>query len=152
MHPAICNFLIAQLLVSFLKGLPFPWAWCFYLLRSSDLLLQGENIGVASTCNTPSLHKNKWMFCSCMNFLKKMSSERTKTNMQTCALFSLFNFIFSTFYSHILKMISMFFLQADQNHADHLCYFLTREIVWSEYRIDSQTYRILDWKGTSRII
>lgn len=139
--------LIAQLLVGFLKGLPSPWAWlfswCFYLLGLSDLLLQDENIGVVSTCNTPSLKKNNWMFYSCLNFLTKMSSERTTTNMQMFALFSLFHFIFSTSCLHnILIMISKFFLQADQNHADHLCHFLTREIVWSQYRTESQTHRI----------
>lgn len=95
--------LIAQLL-DFLKGLPFLWAWLFSwgfsLLGSSDLLFQDRNTGVMPVCNTPSLKKNKWIFCSCLNFLKKMSSERTKTSVQTYALFSLFQFIYCLLTQH----------------------------------------------------
>lgn len=84
-------------------------------------------------------NKNKWMFCRCSKSLKKISSERTKTNIQTRALFSLFYFVFTAFHPHnILKMMSAFFLKVDQNHADDLCPFPTREVIWSQYRKEEQ--------------
>lgn len=47
-------------------------------------------------------------------------------------------------------MISMFFLQADHSYADHLCQSLRRDSLVTVQQ--SQTHRILGWKGTSVII
>lgn len=69
-------------------------------------------------------NKNKWICCRCSKSLKKISSERTKTNRQTCALFSLFLFLLTAFCPHnVLVTITIFFLKVDRNHADELCPF-----------------------------
>lgn len=136
---------------AFSVGLTFPLMFLLSWLKWPASSGWKYWFHVMSACNTPSLKKNKWMFCSFLNFLKKMSSERTKTNMQMCPFF-LFSILFTSCSHNLLIMISMFFLQADHNHADHLRHFLTREIVWSQYRVESQAHRILGWNGTSTII
>lgn len=71
---------------------------------------------------------------------------------QMCALFSLFHFIYFLLTQHSYNDQCICIFTGRLNKADHLCHFLTREVVWSQYRTESQTHRILGWKGTSMII
>lgn len=78
------------------------------------------------------------MFCSCLISWRKWALKGLRQTCK-CVSFFLFSILFTSCSHNIFIMISMFFLQADQNLVDHLCHTLTREMVWSQYRRDSQT-------------